>query len=115
MARAVGQKAIPLANQFFFHHVNAFEPVVGTRVTRYPISIWRMTVSILSSPISLNHIRSPIWISHIDIGSYLVTLGEDTSIPFYSSSTTWCTGAHHVILHIVNRCSPHPVPPHVVS
>mmetsp|Transcript_13454 Transcript_13454/g.21975 ORF Transcript_13454/g.21975 Transcript_13454/m.21975 type:complete len:586 (-) Transcript_13454:250-2007(-) len=25
-ARAIGQQAIPLANQFFFHHVNAFEP-----------------------------------------------------------------------------------------
>ena len=25
-ARAIGQRAIPLANQFFFHHVNAFEP-----------------------------------------------------------------------------------------
>jgi hypothetical protein len=28
----------------------------GSRVTRYPISIWRMTVSILSSPISSDHI-----------------------------------------------------------
>jgi all-trans-8'-apo-beta-carotenal 15,15'-oxygenase len=25
-ARAIGQKAIPVDNQFFFHHVNAFEP-----------------------------------------------------------------------------------------
>jgi hypothetical protein len=27
-----------------------------SRVTRYPISIWRMTISMLSSPISLDHI-----------------------------------------------------------
>ena len=25
-ARAIGQKAIPVPSQFFFHHVNAFEP-----------------------------------------------------------------------------------------
>lgn len=25
-ARKIGQKAIPVANQFFFHHINAFEP-----------------------------------------------------------------------------------------
>jgi len=29
---------------------------VGIRVTRYPISIWRITMSIVSSPMSLAHI-----------------------------------------------------------
>jgi hypothetical protein len=47
----------------FLYYYSEVSPL--TRVTRYPISIRRMTISILSSPIS---------ISHIDIGSYLVTL-----------------------------------------
>jgi len=55
-------------------------------VTRYPISRRKMTISIPSSPISITRVpyrysyqypidvRSPISVSHIDIGSYLVTL-----------------------------------------
>jgi len=39
------------ANHYRAIHLCRNKLMVATRVTSYPISIWRMTISILSSPI----------------------------------------------------------------
>jgi len=106
-----GASSVPPVKQRFIPVVSAPDrrgdlmSAVRGRVTRYRISIWRMTISILSSAISLAHIPYPISIYHIGDIDKPIDISLTSDVPYRYRITSCHSGPGQA------AAGEHPPPP----